>query len=192
MGIYKYIRNAWKKPSEGLGNTQKLRLQEWRRQPATVRISRPTRLDRARSLGYRAKQGFVIVRQRVLRGGRKREKIKHGRTPRKFHRNKVVSMSLQTIAERRANQKFVNCEVLSSYYAANDGQYEWYEIILVDKNHPVIKNDPTLKWIADKANTKRAFRGLTSSGRKSRGLRKKGTGAEKIRPSLRANERRAH
>jgi len=33
------------------------------------------------------------------------------------------------------------------------------------------------------------LRGLTSAGRKSRGLRGKGKGFEKIRPSLRANKR---
>lgn len=192
MGLYKYVREAWKKPAQGIGAGQKLRLQEWRRQPATVRIERPTRLDRARSLGYRAKQGIVIVRQRVLRGGRKREKIKHGRSPSKFHRTKIVSLSHQTIAERRANQKYVNCEVLNSYHAASDGQYSWYEIILVDKNHPVIKKDPQLKWITEKSHTKRVFRGLTSAGRKSRGLNKKGRGTEKIRPSIRANQGRAH
>ncbi len=46
-----------------------------------------------------------------------------------------------------------------------------------------------LKNIAKKKG--RAFRGLTSAGRKSRGLRRKGKGAEKVRPSLRANKRLA-
>ena len=36
------------------------------------RASRPSRLDKARRLGYKAKQGYVIYRVRVRRGGRKR------------------------------------------------------------------------------------------------------------------------
>lgn len=36
------------------------------------RASRPSRPDKARRLGYKAKQGFVIYRVRVRRGGRKR------------------------------------------------------------------------------------------------------------------------
>ena len=36
----------------------------------------------------------------------------------------------------------------------------------------------------------RAFRGLTSAGRKMRGLLNKGRGAEKLRPSIRAHNRK--
>ena len=45
--------------------------------------------------------------------------------------------------------------------------------------------------VLNKSNKGRAFRGLTSAGKKSRGLRNKGKGAEKIRPSLKSNKRRA-
>ncbi|MCK5341892.1 MAG: 50S ribosomal protein L15e, partial [Candidatus Heimdallarchaeota archaeon] len=54
-------------------------------------------------------------------------------------------------------------------------------------SHPVIKADPKINWICEKTNHRRVFRGLTSAGKKTRGLRNKGHGAEKIRPSLRAN-----
>lgn len=36
------------------------------------RASRPSRPDKARRLGYKAKQGYVVYRVRVRRGGRKR------------------------------------------------------------------------------------------------------------------------
>jgi len=36
------------------------------------RASRPSRPDKARRLGYKAKQGYVIYRARVRRGGRKK------------------------------------------------------------------------------------------------------------------------
>jgi len=68
----------------------------------------------------------------------------------------------------------------------------WFEVILVDKAHPSIKADKRISWIAEKQHTGRVYRGLTSSSRKSRGLRRKGIGAEKIRPSLRAKDRKAH
>jgi large subunit ribosomal protein L15e len=53
---------------------------QWRREPTTTRIDRPTRIDRARSLGYRAKQGFVVVRTKVRRGSRRMSRPIAGRT----------------------------------------------------------------------------------------------------------------
>ena len=82
MGVYKYIREAWKQPKENLGELWQQRLILWRRQPTTVRIDRPTRLDRARSLGYRAKPGVIVLRQRVMRGAHKRSRPGHRRSKR--------------------------------------------------------------------------------------------------------------
>ncbi len=192
MGIYKYIGKAWEKPKESLGDLWKTRLVAWRQEPVTVRVDRPTRLDRARALGYKAKPGYIVVRQRVNKSARMRPKIKHARRPKTRRHKKVVAISYQQIAERRANRKFLNCEVLNSYWVANDGQFKWYEIILVDKAHPSIMADKNISWIMAPQHMRRAFRGLTSAARKSRGLLNKGKGAEKVRPSLRANGQRAH
>ena len=181
MGIYKYIRELWKKPKKNMPELWKKRLMKWRREPTTVRIERPTRIDRARALGYKAKPGYFMVRQRVIRGGRKRPQIRAGRKSTKMRRKKILNMNYQAIAERRANKKFDNCEVLNSYWVAEDGKYYWYEVIMVDKDHPVIKADKNINWISKPANRSRAFRGLTSSQKKSRGLRNKGKGAEKVR-----------
>ena len=188
MGMYKYIREVWKKPKENLGDIWKERLIKWRREPVTLRIERPTRLDKARSLGYKPKQGFVVVRQRVNRGGRQREKIRAGRRSKHFGRKKIVKKSYQWIAEERAVKKYVNCEVLNSYYVGEDGLHYWYEVILLDRAHPQVLADKNIAWIADKKG--RAQRGLTSAARKSRGLRGKGKGYERVRPSLRAHGRR--
>ena len=189
MGFYKYIREAWKNPSKGLGEAYKNKLMEWRQEPVTVRLERPTRLDRARSVGYRAKPGFVIVRQRLDRGGRFRQKAMMGaRKPKKQRRLKILDMSYQVVAEQRANDKYVNCEVLNSYWVGEDGKNVWYEVILVDRAHPQILADDQLIHLVQSRG--RAYRGLTSAGRKSRGLRNKGMGAEKIRPSLGANKGR--
>ena len=190
MGMYQHIRQLWKQPNDELKNILRQRLIEWRREDSTVRIKRPTRLDRARSLGYRAKQGFVLVRQRVPRGGRQRETIRKGRRSKHFGRRKNVDKNYQQVAEERAVKKYPNCEVLNSYYVAEDGTHSWYEVILVDKAHPQILADKNLNWIAMPQHTRRAFRGLTSSARKSRGLRNKGKGAEKMRPSRTANIKR--
>ena len=76
MGIYKYIRNVWKKPDRSYGSNLKERLIVWRKSDAIVRVEKPTRLDRARSLGYKAKKGYLIARVRLLRGGRQRPQLK--------------------------------------------------------------------------------------------------------------------
>lgn len=186
MALYKYLRQAWQNPSEDMKQVLKERLILWRKQPSTVRLDHPTRLDRARSLGYKAKNGFIIVRQRINRGGRMRPMITGGRRPKHARRRKVLDLNYQSVAEQRAQKKFVNCEILNSYFVAKDGLDYWYEIILVDKSHPEILADPSIAWIAEKQHKGRIFRGKTSSGRKSRGLRNKGKGAEKLRPSRHA------
>jgi large subunit ribosomal protein L15e len=191
MGLYKHIREIWKKPKANMPELWKTRLISWRREPVTVRIERPTRLDRARSLGYKAKPGVIVVRQKVKRGGRMRPRPAGGRKPRRYTRRKNVGKSYQQIAEERANKKFLNCEVLNSYWVTEDAFYIWYEIILLDKSHPAIKSDKQLGWVSEPKHRGRVFRGKTSAGRKSRGLLNKGVGAEKIRPSLRANNRRS-
>ena len=50
-----------------------MRCWEYRQLPVIHRASRPTRPDKARNLGYKAKQGFVIYRVRVRRGSRKKQ-----------------------------------------------------------------------------------------------------------------------
>merc|ERR1740121_1298707 len=49
----------------------RLRNWEFRQLPAIHRCSRPTRPDKARRVGYKAKQGYVVYRVRIKRGDRK-------------------------------------------------------------------------------------------------------------------------
>ncbi len=184
MGTYKYIRDLWKRPKANMPELFRQRLLLWRREPATVRLEHPTRLDRARSLGYKAKQGYFIVRQRVLRGGHTRPKIIGGRKPKSKRQRLALEKNYRQIAEERVHDQFNNCEVLNSYFLVEDGKHKWFEVILVDISHPAIQNDNHINWICDKHG--RAERGLTSAGRKSRGLRHNGKGAEKMRPSKHA------
>ena len=64
----------------------RVRCWEYRQLPSLCRVPRPSRPDKARRLGYKAKQGFVIYRVRVRRGGRKRPvpKVRASETPRGF------------------------------------------------------------------------------------------------------------
>jgi large subunit ribosomal protein L15e len=179
MGLYKYLREAWKKPSDSLEELHRERMIEWRRQPVTLRIDNPTRLDRARSLGYKAKQGFIIVRQRLGRGGRMRSYSFGGRRSKANRRYLILDKNYQAVAESRASKKFTNCEVLNSYWVGQDGKNYWYEVILIERNHPNIIADLNLRNMVSQRG--RAERGLTSANRKSRGLRRKGKGAEKVR-----------
>ncbi|KAH9750559.1 Ribosomal protein L15 [Citrus sinensis] len=73
MGAYKYVSELWrKKQSDVMRFLQRVRCWEYRQHPSIVRVTRPTRPDKARRLGYKAKQGYVVYRVRVRRGGRKR------------------------------------------------------------------------------------------------------------------------
>ncbi|MGB9756397.1 MAG: 50S ribosomal protein L15e [Candidatus Bathyarchaeales archaeon] len=185
---YKYIAEAWAKPEKSfVDELMRQRLIEWRRQPAITRVEKPTRLDRARKLGYKAKQGFIIVRVRVRRGGLRKKRPKAGRRPKRMGVKKFKpAKSMRLIAEERAARKFPNLEVLNSYWVGEDGRSKWFEVIMVDPNHPAIKTDKDVNWISQKQHRGRVFRGLTSAGKKVRGLRKKGKGTEKLRPSKKA------
>lgn len=50
----------------------RVRCWEYRNGKAITRVSRPTRPEKARTVGYKAKQGYVVYRVRVRRGNRKR------------------------------------------------------------------------------------------------------------------------
>lgn len=173
-GLYQYVREAWKNPKKSLGKAfiQK-RLVEWRRQPAVHRVSRPTRIDRARSLGYKAKQGYIVVRARIKKGVSKRPGGIRGRRPKRYGRSKLpVIKSKQRIVESRVARAYPGLEVLNSYPVGEDGKQKWFEVILVDPNHPRIKASKDIAWISSGKHKDRAGRGLTSAGSKGRGLRK--------------------
>lgn len=173
-GMYHYIAQVWKRPFDGeMKQLLRERLVKWRREPAVVRIEKPTRLDRARALGYKAKTGFVVVRVRVRKGGLRKPRPNKGRRPKRMGiYGYSPAKSLRLIAEERAARKFPNLEVLNSYYVGEDGNYKWFEVILVDPHHPAIRRDPDIKWICEKQHKGRVFRGLTSAGKKMRGLKK--------------------
>lgn len=164
---------------------------EWRRQDTITRVNRPLRIDRARTLGYKAKPGYVVVRTKVRRGARRMSRPNRGRDKGKnLAVDRTSGRNLRWIAETRTARKYTNLEVLGSYWVGQDGRNKWFEVILVDPVHPAITNDKNISWINRKVQKGRTFRGLTAAGKKSRGLYNRGFGSEKARPSLRKHGRR--
>jgi large subunit ribosomal protein L15e len=148
--MYRHLKEAWKRPDDSyVGEAMKKRVILWRRQPSIVRVEKPTRLDRARSLGYKAKKGFVVVRARVSRGGRRKPRPVLGRRQKRMGVTKFTpAKSKRLIAEERAARKYPNLEVLNSYWVWQDGRYKWFEIVMVDPSHPAIKSDKDVGWVA--------------------------------------------
>ena len=189
--MYEYIRDQWKKPDTSFKSPQQQRLIQWRKEQNFFRVEKPLRIDRARSLGYKAKQGYIVVRAKVRRGSLRKHHIRGGRRPAAKGITKITAAkSTKRIAEERTSKKFPNMNVLNSYWVGKDGRYHYYEVILVDPYHPVIEKDPKINWITNPSNKRRVLRGKTSAGRKGRGLHHKGKGVEKVRPSIRANQGR--
>lgn len=187
--MYQQIREAWGS-QEYVRELMRKRMQGWRKGPAVVRVEKPTRLDRARAIGYKAKQGVVVVRARVRKGGRRKQRPHRGRRPKRMGVRKIVpKKNIQLIAEERAARRYPNLEVLNSYPLGDDGQHRYFEVIMLDPNHPVIRSDPDFRWVADATHRGRVYRGLTVAGRRTRGLLRKGKGAEKVGPSVRARHR---
>jgi len=182
-------RSGKKKQSDALRFLLRLRCWEYRQLPAIHRVQHSTRPDKARRLGYKSKQGYVIYRVRVRRGSRKREApkgitygkpVNEGVTQLKFQR------SLRSVAEERIGRRAGNLRVLNSYWVNQDSTYKFFEVILVDPSHTTIRNDPKINWICRPTMKHRELRGLTAAGRKNRGLVGKGHRYNKTKPSRRA------
>lgn len=173
MGYYKYLAKLWRNPLKNNREEYKQNLLQWRKESSVVRISDPTRPDRARALGYRAKNCFVISRVKIKKGGRMRPQLHAGRKPSKTGQKRYSSRkSFGFIAEERAQRKHPNLEVLNSYWVGDDSHHVWYEVILVDPCHPQVFSDKNLRFLIGKNSRKRVLRGLTFKAKKMRGLKK--------------------
>lgn len=195
-GVYHYVGETWKKPKEGLPHMfRQERMAAWRREPVFQKIDRPTRIDAARRLGYKAKQGVIVVRTRIRRGGLRKGKVHMKRKPSKAGVSKItMAKNTQRIAEERVSRHYPNMEVLNSYWVGQDGKHKFFEVIMIDTHHPAIIKDKQLGVFSQanghNSHRGRSHRGLTSAGKRGRGLYNKGKGAEKLRPSLKANYNR--
>merc|ERR1712127_392102 len=194
MGAYKYVSEVWrKKQSDAFRYLQRIRCWEYRQLPGIWRVNAPTRPDKARQVGYKAKQGYVVYRVRVRRCARKRpvkkgqvygKPVNQGVTALKFNRN------LRSVAEERVGRKCGGLRVLNSYWVAQDAVHKWFEIVMIDPFHKCVRDDPRINWICRSTMKHRELRGLTAAGRRARGLEAKGKRAAKLRPSKRAAYRK--
>ncbi len=146
------------------------KVRAWNKEGSVERLARPTNPGRARALGYKAKQGFVMARIRIKKGGRRKPSTRKGRKPKSSGVFFTPETSKQAIAERRVADKFPNLEVVNSYSVGEDGKHKFFEVILADTNHPAVRKDKERNWILNQR--RRAYRGLTSAGKRARGLRR--------------------
>ncbi|CEP01088.1 Ribosomal protein L15 [Plasmodiophora brassicae] len=194
MGAYKYVEELWRrKQCDAMRYLQRLRCWEYRQQPAMVRCRRPSRVEKARRVGYKCKQGYVVFRMRVRRGGRKRPNPKgivYGKPKHQGINQLKAQRNLRTIAEQRVGRRATNLRVLNSYWVAQDATFKFYEVVCVDPSHAAIRKDPRIQWIVPSKHKHREARGLTSAGRKARGIQDKSGKTDKLRGSVYANWKR--
>ncbi|MBI2629988.1 50S ribosomal protein L15e [Candidatus Pacearchaeota archaeon] len=183
------MKSAYDYIKENLRAGLRNKLIQWRAEDSAVRLEKPSDIGRARNLGYKDKKGYVIMRIKLKRGGRRRIRVNKGRRSKRQTGRKTLKMNYRWVAEQRAARRFPNLEVLNSYEVAKDGQFYFFEVIMIDTSRPEIIADKTINWMCRPENQSRAFRGLTSAGKKSRGLYSKSRNL-KIRPSLRSWDRK--
>src|SRR5574341_538467 len=119
---------------------------EWRKQNALTRIERPSRIQKARRLGYKAKEGIVVVRMRVGKGNMRKKRPVAGRRPKHLGVTRIKpDVGMQQVAERRVLERYPNMKLLGSYYLYQDGMYLWCEVILADPSHPRIFKDKEIR-----------------------------------------------
>ena len=118
----------------------------WRKENAVTRIDKPSRITRARRLGYKAKQGITVVRMRVGTGGMRKQRPRGGRRPKHLGVTRIkAAVSMKQVAERRVLERYPNMKLLGSYFLYKDGMHYWFEIILADPSHPSIAKDKELR-----------------------------------------------
>merc|ERR1712196_156924 len=172
MGAYKYMEELYKKKqSDVLRFLLRVRCWEYRQLPVVHRATKPSRPDKARRLGYKAKQGYVIYRIRVRRGGRKRPNpkgITYGKPKNQGINHYKYARNHRATAEGRVAKRCGNLRILNSYWVAQDSSYKYYECIMVDPQHAAVHKDPRINWITAPVMKRREARGLTSAGKQSR------------------------
>uniref|UniRef100_A0A8D0QSV8 Ribosomal protein L15 n=1 Tax=Sus scrofa TaxID=9823 RepID=A0A8D0QSV8_PIG len=159
MGAYKYIQELWrKKQSDIMCFLLQVRCWQYHQLCAFHRAPCPTRPDRASRLGYKAKEGYVIYRICVHRGGRKcpvpkgatnGKPVHHGVNQLKF------AQSLQSVAEERAGHHCGVLKVLNSYWVGEDSMYKF-----IDSFHKAVRRNPDTQWITKPVHKHREIRGL--------------------------------
>ena len=118
----------------------------WRNQNAVTRVEKPSRIARARRLGYKAKQGIIVIRMRVGTGGMRKQRPRSGRRPKHLGVTKIkADVSMKQVSERRVLERYPNMKLLGSYFLYKDGMHYWFEVILADPSHPRIAKDKEIR-----------------------------------------------
>ena len=118
----------------------------WRNQNAVTRVEKPSRIARARRLGYKAKQGIIVIRMRVGTGGMRKQRPSGGRRPKHLGVTKIkADVSMKQVAERRILERYPNMKLLGSYFLYKDGMHYWFEVVLADPSHPRIAKDKEIR-----------------------------------------------
>jgi len=119
---------------------------QWRKQNAITRIDKPSRIQRARRLGYKAKQGIIVIRMRVGTGGMRKKRPRSGRRPKHLGVTRIkADVSMKEVAENRVLERYPNMKLLGSYFLYKDGMHYWFEVILADPSHPRVSKDKELR-----------------------------------------------
>ncbi|ORD94040.1 RL15 [Enterospora canceri] len=162
-----------KKQSDVMKYMTRITLVEARQNDVVHRKEKPAFLERARKLGYKAKNGYTIWSVRIRKGDAIRN-YNNGNT-----RGKCVNAGIHQIkpgqnkqaeAEQIVGHKLGGLRLLNSYEVGQDLRYHHFEVIMVDPSHNSIRNDHKINWICNAVHKHREMRGLTSAGQKSRGL----------------------
>jgi large subunit ribosomal protein L15e len=139
---YSEIGKTWHKVFHEKAGDISQRAVLLRRGPTIETLEKPSRLDRARMLGYKAKQGVVVVRIKLSRSGMRRKRPTSGRRSKHMGVLRMKSDEpVQHVAERRVLEKYPNLKLLGSYIYYQDGKHSWYECVLIDPLNPSIKSD---------------------------------------------------
>ena len=140
--MYAEIGKSWHKIFHEKAGDISARAVLLRKGPTIERIEKPSRLDRGRMLGYKAKEGVVVIRIKVSRSGMRRQRPTSGRRPKHLGVLRMKSDEpVQGVAERRVGEKFPNLKMLGSYIYYQDGKHSWYECVMIDPHNPSISND---------------------------------------------------
>ena len=134
--------NLWRENAPALRE----RAIKWRKENAVTRIEKPSRIQRARRLGYKAKHGIIVARMRVGTVGMRRKRPRSGRRPKHLGVTRIkADVSMKAVADRRVLERYPNMKLLGSYYLYKDGMHYWFEVILADPSHPRVSKDKELR-----------------------------------------------
>ena len=140
--MYRQVSKSWQEIFNVKAGDISSRAVKMRKEPAVLRLERPSRIDRARALGYKAKEGVIVVRIRVSRGGMRKQRPVSGRRPKHMGVLKIKSdVPMKDVAKRRISERFPNMKVLGAYLVWEDGKHAWFECVLIDPQHPAIVKD---------------------------------------------------